>query len=332
MDVIIPLAGKGTRLRPHTHSMPKPMISVAGKPMIGHILDKLKEIKIDNLIMVTGDMDEQIKSYVQTNYDYKTHYVKQTELLGDGHAINLAKNHVKNDVLIIFSDTLFVTNLKHDLLDKENIDSIVWTKETSDPRRFGIVTIENGQIVEIEEKPQFPKSNLAVVGMYYFSNPQTLFSYLQQVIDKKMVSSGGEYRLADALKLMLEDKKKIRAANIQEWLDCGKTETLLHTNEYLLRHGYSRYEEKQNVVIIPPVFIDPTAKITTSIIGPNVSIAAGVMIRHSIIENSIVSRDAKIENMSLHSSIIGDRAHIGGKPKSVNMGADSEFCYAEKNG
>jgi len=168
MKVIIPLAGKGTRLRPHTFSKPKPLLRVAGKAVLGHIIDKLKPLDVEEIIFITGDMQEKIKEYVNSNYKYKARYIKQDELLGDGYAINLAKEYVKEDVLIVFVDTIFETDLSK--IKNVKSDGVVWVQEVDDPRRFGVVVLKNDHIEKIIEKSDEPISNLAIIGLYYIKN------------------------------------------------------------------------------------------------------------------------------------------------------------------
>jgi glucose-1-phosphate thymidylyltransferase len=316
------LAGKGTRLRPHTFSKPKPLVHVAGKPVLGHLIDQYKDLNPEEIIFVTGDMEEQIKDYVSKNYRHKVKYIRQEQLLGDGHAIMHAKDYVLGEVIINFNDTLFKTDLS--LIKKTNADGIIWVKETSDPRRFGIVSEHNGIITNIEEKPEHPKSNLAIIGLYYFKDAKLMFDYLQKAVDKK-ISSKGELRLADALGLMLKDKINLAVLKVDTWLDTGKPETLLKTNEFLLKNGCAQINgyEKNNT-IIPPVYLEEGSKIEYSVIGPNVSIAKGAVIHRSSIENSIVGQGAHLSYKQLSSSLIGDNTTLTEKPKKLNIGDNSE--------
>lgn len=322
MKVIIPLAGKGTRLRPHTHSKPKPLIKVAGKAVLGHILDRLKEIEVSEVIFITGDMGEQIKNYVDTRYSFKTRYIHQHELLGDGYAISLAADYIDEDVLIIFVDTIFKTDLS--IIKKAKGEGIVWVKQTDNPERFGIVTLEKGFIKQIEEKPKNPISNLAVIGLYYFKDPKMLFKYINEIINKK-TTTNAEYRLADAMGLMIKDGIKLEAPEVDVWADCGKPETLLETNRYLLSNGHSKEIKTTNSVIIPPVYIEETAIIENSIIGPYVSIAGNCTIKNSMIKDSIIDQNSYVENCALRGSLIGDSAIIKDTFRKLNVGDNSEI-------
>jgi len=324
MKVIIPLAGKGTRLRPHTFSKPKPLLRVAGKAVLGHIIDKLKPLDVEEIIFITGDMQEKIEEYVSSNYKYKARYIKQDKLLGDGYAINLAKEYVKDDVLIIFVDTIFETDLSK--IKKIKSDGVVWVKEVDDPRRFGVVVLKNDHITKIVEKPDEPISNLALIGLYYIKNSSLMFHCLDEII-KCNLRSKGEFRLADALGLMIKNGAKLNALEVDKWLDCGKPETLLSTNRYLLKNGFNKEIKTTNSVIISPVYIEDKVKIENSIIGPNASIASGCVIKNSIVKDSIVGENAIIENAALNKSLVGDSALIKDTFRKVNVGDNSEIDF-----
>jgi len=324
MKVIIPLAGKGTRLRPHTFSKPKPLLKVAGKAVLGHIIDKLKPLDVDEIIFITGDMQEKIEEYVSSNYSYNARYIKQNKLLGDGYAINLAKEYVKDDVLIIFVDTIFETDLSK--IKSVKSDGVVWVKEVDDPRRFGVVVLKNDHIEKIVEKPDEPISNLALIGLYYVKNSSLMFHCLDEMI-KCNLRSKGEFRLADALGLMIKNGAKLNALEVDKWLDCGKPETLLSTNRYLLKNGFNKEIKTKNSVIIGPVYIEDKVKIENSIIGPYASVASGCVIKNSIIKDSIVGDNAIIENAALDKSLVGDTALIKDTFRRVNVGDNSEIDF-----
>jgi glucose-1-phosphate thymidylyltransferase len=322
MKVIIPLAGKGTRLKPHTNTKPKPLMHVAGKPVLGHILDRIKKLDIEEVIFITGHLGNQIEDYIKKNYPFKSSFVEQKEMLGDGHAISLAKDMVKEgDVLVIFVDTIFETDLS--VIEECKTEGVVFVKGTDDPRRFGIVTVDEDDVItSIEEKPQNPRSNLAVIGLYYFKDAGLMFKYLKRAMDEK-ISSKGEYRLADAIWLMLRDNHRLNSAVVKEWLDCGAVNTLLSTNKYLLDHGSHKETKTSNSVIIPPVYIESNVKINDSVIGPYVSVAGNSVISNSIIKNSIINENAHVENVVLEESLIGENAVVEGRPKKFNVGDSS---------
>lgn len=325
IKAIIPLAGKGTRLRPHTYSKPKPLLHVAGKPVLGHILDSLKSLKVDEITFITGDMEDHIIDYVSKNYNFKTNYVKQKEMKGDGHAISLAKGQIDGDVIVVFVDTLFMKDVKKDLEDIGDAEGIVWTSKTNDPKRFGIVEVGSKNIIKgIEEKPENPKSDLALIGLYYFKDSKNLFFYLDKIIEKN-INSKGEFRLADAIGLMIDDGKKIKADTVDVWLDCGKPETLIETNKYLLEHGRNKTTHAIHSVINQPVYIEDGVVIENSVVGPNVSIAKGSKIFNSILSNTIVGEDVIIENAILEQSLLGNKAEIIYPRKKLNVGDSTQI-------
>lgn len=324
IKVIIPLAGKGTRLRPHTYSRPKPLVHVAGKPVLGHILDKLKGLDIEEIIFITGDMEDKVKKYVRKNYDYKTKYIPQTELKGDGHAINLAKDDVDSEVLIIFVDTLFVADLQKDIENIKDYEGIVWTNKTDDPRRFGIVNLKDETILDIEEKPEHPKSDQAIIGLYYFKKSKIVFEYLDKIM-KQNIDTGGEYRLADAMALMIKDGIKLTSKTVDKWLDCGVPKTLLETNRYLLENGMISQGKSINSIIIEPVFIHEESNVENSVIGPNVSIGKYAEIKGCVIKNTIIDRKAYLKNINLEDSLIGRETTVIEVPKRLNIGDNTQI-------
>ena len=324
MQVIIPLAGFGTRLRPHTYTKPKPLINVAGKPVLGHILDKLKGLNVEEIVFIVGYLGDQIREYVSTNYKFKAQYVEQKELLGQAHAIYLAKALVKGPTVILFVDTLFEANLKK--LDQETGDGVIYVKEVEDPRRFGVTLVnEAGHITQLIEKPDSKKDNLAVIGLYYVKEIERLMSAIKTLMDKN-IQTKGEFYLADALQLMIDDGAMLRPEPVNIWLDCGKPETVLETNRYLLKHNMDNSNEVSSVasIIVPPVHIDPSVKIKNSIIGPYVTIAANCEIEDSIIRDSIVDEESYIKDAMLRDSLVGRKVDLIGRYRRLNLG-DSAF-------
>lgn len=324
MNVIIPLAGFGTRLRPQTYTKPKPMINVAGKPVLGHILDKLKGIDIEEIIFIVGYLGDQITAYVDENYNFKARYVEQKELLGQAHAIYLAKDMVKGPTLIIFVDTLFEANLGK--LNREESDGVIYVKEVADPRRFGVTLVnEQGHITRLIEKPDSMSDNLAIIGLYYVEDIQRLMAAIKSLLDQN-IQTKGEFYLADALQLMIDDGAIIRPEPVSVWLDCGQPETVLETNRYLLKQNMDNSEDVASVnsIIIPPVHVHPTAKIKNSIIGPYVTIAAKCDIEGSIIRDSIVDEESYLKNAMLDQSLIGRKVDFIGRPRQLNLG-DSAY-------
>jgi len=325
MKVVIPLAGFGTRLRPHTYTKPKPLVNVAGKPVLGHILDKLLELKVEEVIFIVGYLGEQIEDYVQAHYSFDAGYVEQKEMLGQAHAISLARDRLPGAALIIFVDTIFETDLSH--LDEVDADGVVYVKEVEDPRRFGVAVVERGRIIRLIEKPTSMQHNLAVVGLYYIRDAPWLMEAIDQLMQRG-ITTHGEYYLADALQLMINDGARLIARPVEVWKDCGKPETVLEANRYLLAQGHGNSEKVRKMVtegslLIPPVHIDPTARIIHSIVGPYVTIAPRCEVRDSVIRDSIIDEGAHIADTMLEQSLIGKEALVKGRYQKLNVGDSS---------
>jgi glucose-1-phosphate thymidylyltransferase len=339
MKVIIPLAGYGSRLRPHTYTRPKPLIDVAGKPALGHLLDKLRVLRnVEEYIFIVGYLGDQIEEYVKLNYDFAARFIEQKELLGQSHAIALAKDHVGEEpVFVIFVDTLFEADLS--IVETSDADAVIFVHPVEDPRRFGVVMLDGqGQIVKFVEKADNPPSNLAIVGMYYIRNGKKLMAAFDWQMQADMKIKG-EYFIADALQYMVNQGDRFITASVSAWLDVGVPATVLSTNQYLLRQGgmdnsgeiSAQYSQ---AIIVPPVNIHPTAKIERAVIGPDVSVAANCVVRDSIIRNSIIGEGSVIEDALLDSSLIGKYAFVGGRYRAYNVGDSSSvgFADASQNG
>jgi glucose-1-phosphate thymidylyltransferase len=327
MNVIIPLAGFGTRLRPHTYTRPKPLINVAGRPVLGHILDKLEDLDVKEIVFIVGYLGEQVKAFVDECYDFKTHYVEQKELLGQAHAIYLAKDLLEGPTVILFVDTLFEANLKR--LDNEASDGVIYVKEVKDPRRFGVTLVnEEGYITRLIEKPSSMKDNLAVIGLYYVKDVQRLMGAIKVLMDKN-IQTKGEFYLADALQLMIDDGAVLKPEPVRVWLDCGKPETVLETNRYLLRNGMDNSSDVASInsIIVPPVHVDPSVTIKNSLIGPYVTIAANCEIQDSIIRNSIVDEETYIKDAMLEESLIGRKVDLIGRFRKLNLGDSAQIGF-----
>ncbi|HRE46904.1 MAG TPA: sugar phosphate nucleotidyltransferase [Aggregatilineales bacterium] len=330
MKVIIPLAGFGTRLRPHTFTKPKPLINVAGKPVLGHLLDKIAGLPIDEYIFIVGYLGEQVEEYVTTKYKIPARFIEQRELLGQAHAIWLAREHLNNDsVFIIFVDTLFETNLSG--LSQPDGDSLIFVKEVEDPRPFGVVTLnDQGYITQFVEKPESVENKLVVVGLYYFEQSNPLISAIDDLMTQKKMTKN-EYFLADAMQLMIERGVRFKPRRVSEWLDCGRPDTVLATNRYLLKHENDNSEQiidKEGVIIIPPVNISPTAKIKNSVIGPYVTIGANCVIDSCILRDTIIDDGARCENSLLEQSLIGRNAVVEGRFRTLNVGDSSAVGFS----
>lgn len=342
MKAIIPLAGFGTRLRPHTYTKPKPLVNVAGKPVLGHILDKLLDLDIEEILFITGYLGDQIEQYVSTHYHFPARYVEQKELKGQAHAIWLAREHVQGPVLIIFVDTIFEADLKP--LENVASDGVIYVKEVEDPRRFGVVTVEDGYITRFVEKPAEPVSNLAVIGVYYLKQSGLLFDCIDELIARD-IQTKGEYFLADALQLMVERGARLDAWTVDVWEDCGTPEAVLHTNRYLLRKVEHVEPATDSSIIVPPAYVDPTARleksvvgpfvhvgagchIESSIVGPYVSLAEKAQVHRSIITDSVINKGAQIQDAMLTRSLIGEAARVRGNFESLNVGDSSQVDSA----
>lgn len=323
MRAIIPVAGVGSRLRPHTFTVPKVLLNVAGKPIIGHIMDKIIAEGFDSATIIVGYLGDLIKEYITSNYKINVDFVEQEERLGLGHAIYLSRHTISKDpILIILGDTVFDVDLAK-MIKSEY--STIGVKEVKDPRRFGVAESKDGFITKLIEKPENPTSNLAIVGLYYIKRPDILIECLKENI-KRDLRTKNEYQLTDGLQAMIERGEKLTTFQIEGWYDCGKPETLLETNRHLL-HETQTNGVHEGVVVVPPVFISPTAIVKNSVIGPFATIADGASVIDSIVKNSIVSENAKVEIAMLDESIIGNNAHIKGGYKRINIGDSSELEY-----
>lgn len=325
LKVVIPMAGLGTRLRPHTWSKPKQLISVAGKAVLDHVLSTLStlpEPENIELVNIVGYLGEQIEAYLNERYPHlKAHYVVQEDPIGQSHAIYLAREYLSGPMLVVFADTLIETDLS--FLAHETAEGVVWVKPVPDPRRFGVAVVDSeGWVTRLIEKPQDMSNNLAVVGFYYFKSAEALLSAIEEQMRRKLQLKG-EYFLADAVNILLERGLRMRTEKVDIWLDAGTPEALLETNRYLLENGCSNTAEaarRDGVVIIPPVFIHPTAEVIRSIIGPYVSLGAGCRVERSILSNSILEDEAQVTDVILESSLVGRRAHIQRRAGVINAG------------
>lgn len=330
MKAVILLAGLGTRLRPHTYSKPKPLVQVAGKPVLAHILDSLAELDLEETVFVVGYMGDQIQTYVAEHYPrMHAKYVEQDEMKGQAHAIWLAREYINQPVLIVFGDTIWETDF--DRIKQVKNDGLIYVKEVSDPRRFGVVLLKDGFVAKFVEKPSKPVSNLAVVGVYYLRAWQRLMKAIDTLIERD-IQTKGEYFLADALQLMIEEGARLEAETIPVWEDCGTREAILKTNRYLLTKQGNHANGSEDSVILPPVYINHGATIKNSIIGPYVSISENATVENSILRDCIISESAHIENAMLEWSLVGKDARVRGTFESLNVGDSSEIDSSSSNG
>ena len=319
---VIPVAGVGTRLRPHTHTVPKALLQVAGKPMVAHILDELRDAGVRDFVLVIGYMGDRVRQTVSRLYpDLNLQFVEQPEQRGLGHAIHLTKEAVgRRDAIIVLGDTLFRVDFKQ-VFGKHV--SRIGVKEVEDPRRFGVVDMNGDKVRKFVEKPEHPPSKLAIVGIYYIVDTPALYGALDAMISANR-STRGEYQLTDALQTMLERGVPMEIFPVEGWYDCGKPETLLETNRALLDLEH-RVPSLPGSVVIPPVAVAPDAVVKDSVIGPYATVAAGATIERSIIRNSIVSERAQVKGVLLDASLVGEDAVVEGVPWTLNIGDSSEM-------
>ncbi|MES2379662.1 MAG: sugar phosphate nucleotidyltransferase [Bacteroidota bacterium] len=330
MKAVIPVAGIGTRLRPHTHTQPKALIPIAGKPILAHIVDSLIDAGINDFVFIIGYLGDKIEEYIQKNYPKITaNFIIQTTGKGVGHAIWLAKENILKDedeILIVFGDTIADVDLKKIIAEPYNQLGI---KKVDDPRQFGVAEVnKEGFITKMVEKPAIPKSNLALVGIYKIKDSKALIEALDFNISQKRTTHN-EYTLTDALMAMIQDGFTFKAFDVANWFDCGKKEILIETNSTLLKRlNYDTNKYKfNNTIIIPPVFIGENCSINNCIIGPNVSIGENAILNYGIIKDSIIGPYAQIEYAILEHSLIGNDAFLCGNKQSLNIGDSTEINF-----
>lgn len=325
MKVILPVAGKGTRLRPHTHTKPKSLVRVAGKTVLQHVVEGLKRIQVDECILITDANGAIIEEYVHQHFpDLNAVFIRQEEQLGPAHAVWLAASRIQpgDEVLVVFNDTLFVTDLTRIPRLVDGLDGLIYSKEVENYQRFGVNVMRDGLIVDMVEKPDTPISKLAQVGLYYIKDGSGFMRYLEKAIQQGLKVKG-EYFLPEVFKLMLQDGLKLGAPEIDEWLDCGKPETLLATNRFLLERATNSHVCLESCVVVPPVSIHPSAKLRHAVIGPHVSVAEGCVIEDAIIRDSVINANSVLRHVILEGSLIGDSVEMDGFAQRINIGDNS---------
>jgi len=329
LKIVIPMAGFGTRLRPLTWSMPKPLVPLAGGTVLDHVVNMFRTVPDFNsaeFVFILGPlMGDQIQAYMEENYpDWHVDYAVQPEMKGQSDAFWQAREYLHGPMLMAFSDTLIENDFS--FLNSETFEGIAWVKQVPDPRRFGVADVNGGgAVTRLVEKPQDLSNNLAVVGCYYFKEAENLISAIEDQMERK-ISLKGEFYLADAVNIMLDRGLRMRTEKVDIWLDAGTPEALLDTNQYLLEHdrdNTDQYRHLEDCVLLPPVNIHPKARVSQSILGPNLSVGAGAVIQNSSLRDSIIASGSHITNSALETSIIGHNVTVSGQRGKFNLGDNS---------
>jgi len=323
MKVIIPLAGKGTRLRPHTHITPKPMLKIAGKPVIDYVMDDLERLgEVEQVVYITGHLKDKVEEYGRKKFPFDAVFIEQKVQDGTAGAVALAREYIDQPVFIIFVDTIFDADLS--VVKRTDADGIIWVKTVEDYQRFGVVVSDNdGNMTMIVEKPTTPVSKRANIGLYYIKNWKLLFEGIDWTL--KQPKNKGEYYLTDAFQYMIDHGAKIKVIDVEGWYDAGETGTLLETNRTMLEKGRARKPASvpSGVRLVDPVYIEEGVTLSGSTIGPNVSISAGSRVDHSELKNTIVGAGATVTNSTLDGSLICDAAIVDGVRGHINIGDHS---------
>jgi len=325
MKIIMPVAGKGTRLRPHTHTKAKSLVHVAGKTVLEHIVSRLLALDDFELLFVTDENGQQVEAFMKETFPkLNCRYITQKERLGPAHAVFQAAPFISegDDVLVVFNDTIFVTDLKRIPKLVADCDGLIYSKEVENYQSFGVNVVQDGLIVDMVEKPDTPISKLAQVGLYYLKDGYRFMNCLAATIAAGETVKG-EYYLPSVFMRMIKNGARFRAPELDAWLDCGKPETLLETNRHLLRGRHHIHGDVYNSVLIEPVHIAKGTVVRNSIIGPDVSVAPGCTIDECIIKDSIINVNSRAKDTILHSSILGDSVTLVGSPRKMNIGDHS---------
>ncbi len=325
MKLIIPMAGMGTRMRPHTLQMPKPLIPIAGEPIVKRLVEEITKVsksKITEIAFIIGKFGKQVEEKllnIAKNLGAEGKLYYQTEALGTAHAIYCAEPSLNGKVIVAFADTLFKADFNLD----EDVSSVIWTKKVPNPQAFGVVKKNNeGIITDFIEKPKQFVSDEAIIGIYYFKDGENLRKELKYLIDND-IRGNNEYQLTDALENMKNKNHVFKSATVTEWLDCGNKDATVHTNQRILHHignKISSKSEQNNSVIIEPCFIDSEVTINNSVIGPYVSIGKNTVINNSIISNSIIQTNSNIKDAIFSNSMIGNYVNITKQKNDLSVG------------
>jgi glucose-1-phosphate thymidylyltransferase len=336
LKIVIPMAGWGTRMRPHTWSKPKPLVGVAGKTSFEHLMDIFETLPEPNrteYVFIVGPYlgETQIPAFIDKHYPHITaHYVVQGEMKGQSHALYLARQYLTGPMVVIFSDTLIETDFS--FLDREKSHGVAWVKAVPDPRRFGVAEVnQEGWVKRLIEKPETKENDLAVVGCYYFKSAEDLMAAIEEQMQRN-VQLKNEFFLVDAINILLERGALMRIEQVDTWLDTGTIDATLETNKFLLKRMDFKPEERPGVKVVPPVFIHPTAEVSEAVIGPNASIGPNCKINQAVIQDSIIEEGTQITRAALTRSLIGRDCVVEGQPNkeeasSLNIGDNSEVRF-----
>lgn len=330
MKLIIPMAGRGTRVRPHSHTIPKPLLPVAGKMIVERIVEtfaRTLDRHIDEIVFILGpDFGQEIKDRLSNmcdRHDARATFGIQKEAEGTAHAVYCAGENLEGECIIVFADTIFDMDGKVTIGDA---DSVIWLRKVDDPSRFGVAVEEDGQITDFVEKPSEPISDLAIIGVYYFKEAKHLKKEIEYLLDNNMRGHGGEFQLTDALDRLLKDDKLFKKATVDEWLDCGTLPAWLETSGVIVEkeaHDIDQIQFK-DTEIIEPVYIGNDVSIENSTIGPYASIGDGCTIKHSTVKNSLLQNNAELENCTIEVSTIGNHVELKDVDQPVHLGDHSK--------
>ncbi|WP_073180715.1 sugar phosphate nucleotidyltransferase [Cruoricaptor ignavus] len=338
MKIIVPMAGRGSRLRPHTLTVPKPLIPIAGKPIVQRLVEDIAKVageKIDEIAFIIGDFGTEVEESlvkIAESLGAKGSVYMQNEPLGTAHAIKCAEDSMQGDVVVAFADTLFRADFS---LDK-NSDGVIWVKKVENPSAFGVVKLDDyGFITDFVEKPKQFVSDLAIIGIYYFQSAEKLMSEINYLIDND-IKEGGEYQLTTALENLRQKGAKFSLGKVDDWMDCGNKNATVETNGKILEYEkdeFSNLPENakiENSLIIPPCFIGEGVEITNSKIGPYVSLGKGTKVINSNIDNSLIQDKTVIDHGNLSNSMIGNNAQYYGVAREISLGDYSVLDFLSK--
>ncbi|WP_372636761.1 sugar phosphate nucleotidyltransferase [Fodinibius sp.] len=330
MKLIIPMAGRGTRVRPHSHTVPKPLLPVAGKMIVERIVEtfaRTLDRRIDEIVFILGpDFGQEIKDALQAMSDRqnaKATFRVQETAEGTAHAVYCAEEDLNGECIIVFADTIFDMEGSVSI---ENADSVIWLKEVDDPSRFGVAVEEDGKITDFVEKPSEPISDLAIIGVYYFREAEKLKREIEYLLENNVRGHGGEFQLTDALDRLLKKDNVFKKATVDEWLDCGTLPAWLETSGVIVDKEYEEVDPDRFVdtKIIPPVYIGDDVKLENCIVGPKASIARGSKLKKCTVKNSLIQEEASLHDCNIEDSTIGRHAELRNVTQEVHLGDHSK--------